>query len=106
MINVITVPAKLNTTPIIPKKLDTPILNPDSNPNNDFISSFFKTKVIHNVTPIIPAIRLPIEKTSANKAIILFESASTNTIDNIDKTENDDKIQDIIINIRAAVKWA
>jgi len=110
MINVITVPTKLNITPIIPKILDTPILNPNSDFKSDltceFNSSFFKTKIIDNVTPINPATRLPIEKALANKAMILFESALANTINNIDKIENDDKIQDIITNIRAAIRWA
>ncbi len=94
MINDAIVPNILNTRAIIAIIEDAPILSDRSN------SLLCKTKVIPNAKPIIPAIRLPIEKTIVNKAAILFESALTNKINETDKIENDEKIQAIVTNTR------
>jgi hypothetical protein len=92
MINDAIVPSILNTSATIAIIQDAPILN-------DILRLFVcKTRLIPNAKPIIPAIRLPIEKTMVNKAAILFESALTNKINTTDKIENDEKIQAIVTN--------
>ncbi len=97
MINDAIAPSILNARAIIAIIVDAPILKDraDSLP--------CKTREIPNAKPIIPAIRLPIEKTIVNKAAIFFESALTNKINTTDKIENDEKIQAIVRNTRAPV---
>ncbi len=92
MINIAIAPPKLKTTAIIANILDTPMLN---------VASLIK--LIPRATPMILPIRLPIEITFPNIAIVLFKSSLTKIIDNINTTDNDDRIQDIVTNDRADI---
>ncbi len=100
MINDAIAPSILSARAIIAIIVDAPILKDWWN------SSFCKTREIPNAKPIIPAIRLPIEKTIVNKAAIFFESALTNKINKTDKIENDEKIQAIVTNTRDPISLA
>jgi hypothetical protein len=82
----------LNTRAIITIIEDAPI-------SNDRLRSFFyTTRVIPNAKPIIPTIRLAIERIMVNKVSIFFEFALTNKINKTDKIENGEKIQVIVTN--------
>ncbi len=63
-------------------------------------------KLIPRAIPMIPARRLPIERTLANIAIVLFKYSLTNRIDNINTIDNGDRIQDIVTYARADITLA
>ncbi len=91
------VPYKLKTTAIIANTLDR------SRSKAPIDSSCFTTKVIPSAIPIIPTIRLPIERILAKIEITFLKSSEINRINNINTADNDGKIQDNVINARAAI---